>query len=338
MKLSKDRLYLQIPAIILTFIAFILVFVAIVTPAWQVAYARELRQWIQSGLWLSCQTSCTYTFTKDDFDFYTSAEVVNIRTPAFYQWQRTLLYFILLGQLFAVISLVFFCIGNMNYRGKYAAIGQTILLAIATLIICGCMLTFMVFSFMVQYRFYHVSVSGIYEKHIGYSYFIAVCGAIIYLIATIFSLVYAVKQFREDRWASGGSLQTFNTQVAYDLDVNTRVDSGLWLYCPGNTQSWHYTVLYMNIVVMAMLGISFLAAIVAYFKPAYIRKATIVLDIFLPIAGLLLAISLGIFMANAEMLESKYLIGHKRAFEVNYNIKLDNISYYFRKSSAIHFI
>ena len=41
----------------------------------------------------------------------------------------------------------------------------------------------------------------------------------------------------------------------------------------------------MNIVVMAMLGISFLAAVVAYLKPAYIRKATIVLDVFLPIAG-----------------------------------------------------
>ena len=31
-------------------------------------------------------------------------------------------------------------------------------------------------------------------------------------------------------------------------------------------------------------------------------------------------------MANAEMLESKYLIGHKRAFEVNSNIRFDNQS------------
>ncbi|VBB27908.1 unnamed protein product [Acanthocheilonema viteae] len=118
------RRALQIPSFIIALIGTIINFVALATPAWQVVYVRELQQWIQSGLWMNCQTrpsgmiSCTYTFTKTDIDFYTNPQVISIRTPAFY----------------ALINI-------------------------------GCNIAFQIFAHMLEYRFYHVSVSGIYEAY-----------------------------------------------------------------------------------------------------------------------------------------------------------------------------
>jgi hypothetical protein len=45
----------QIAGLVLAILGFIAGFVALATPAWQVVYAREIQQWIQSGLWLNCQ-------------------------------------------------------------------------------------------------------------------------------------------------------------------------------------------------------------------------------------------------------------------------------------------
>lgn len=77
-------------------------FVAILTPSWQVVYAREIQQWIQSGLWLNCQTrpngmyTCAYSFSEHDYDFYTSAELINLRTPPFYSMLLLLLSLLIL--------------------------------------------------------------------------------------------------------------------------------------------------------------------------------------------------------------------------------------------------
>uniref|UniRef100_A0A1I7X2N6 MARVEL domain-containing protein n=1 Tax=Heterorhabditis bacteriophora TaxID=37862 RepID=A0A1I7X2N6_HETBA len=153
--------------------------------------------------------TCTYTFTKDDFDFYTSAEVVNIRTPAFYPWQRTLLHIFLFGQLSAFLALISYCVSSMENAKKVASLAFNIFSAIATVASVGSILAFAVFSHMVEYRFYHVSVSGIYEKHRGYSYYIALAGALFYLSGLIISVAYTIKVLRKDRWA-GGSQETIN--------------------------------------------------------------------------------------------------------------------------------
>ncbi|RCN42311.1 hypothetical protein ANCCAN_11714 [Ancylostoma caninum] len=50
------RLILQIIALVCMILGLILIFTALATPSWQVAYVRELQQWLQSGLWMSCKT------------------------------------------------------------------------------------------------------------------------------------------------------------------------------------------------------------------------------------------------------------------------------------------
>ncbi|KAE9548461.1 hypothetical protein FO519_008330 [Halicephalobus sp. NKZ332] len=145
-------------------------------------------------------------------------------------------------------------------------------------------------------------------------------------------------------------------QTADDLDAGTRVDSGLWLYCPGAAQcwyifsdnlinyyekvdvcrflligdcrkkllrtpyffGWHYAVLILMICALCMTSLSLGALLYSYLRPAKRRIATIVLDVCLFFGFLLFCIALSVFMINAEMLESRYLIGIKNTFEKSY--------------------
>ncbi|CAD6189378.1 unnamed protein product [Caenorhabditis auriculariae] len=198
--------------VVISIIAFLLIVLAISTPAWQVVYARELRQWIQSGLWLACQTrpngmyTCTYTFSQDDYNFYTSAEVANFRTPAFYPWQRVLLHVLIASQLFGLLSMVVFCVSTAYHGNRKFINGlQLCFLVICTILCVGSMVAFAVLSYMVEYRFYHVSVSGIYEKHRGYSYYIALVGTFFYVAATVVGVVHLARTLTQDRWVGGSS-------------------------------------------------------------------------------------------------------------------------------------
>ncbi|VDM58457.1 unnamed protein product, partial [Angiostrongylus costaricensis] len=142
--------------------------------------------------------------------------------------------------------------------------------------------------------------------------------------------------------------------VAEDTDVSRYVQSGLWLYCPGAAQcwyifsdnlinyyekvdvcrflligdcrkkllrtpyffGWHYAVLILNIVSIGLISLATIAVLLSYFKAERRRIATIAFDGLIFMAVLCLGISLMVFVINAEMLESKYLIGVKNTFEV----------------------
>ncbi|CAI2357469.1 unnamed protein product [Caenorhabditis sp. 36 PRJEB53466] len=204
----------------LTIIAFLLTAAALCTPSWQVVYAREIRQWVQSGLWLSCQTrpngmySCTYTFSHDDFDTYFSDEVSGFRTPAFYPWQRTLFHVYLISQTFAMLSMISFCVSVSHSESRLPNILRMLFLVLAAFIAFGCLIAFAVYSYMVEYRFFHVSVSGIYEKHRGYSWYIALTGAFVYLIAIVLS---AINVFLQARTNPSMSRQNINSSLQSDF-------------------------------------------------------------------------------------------------------------------------
>lgn len=216
-----ERGALQIPSFITALIGTLINFVALATPAWQVVYARELQQWIHSGLWMNCQTrpsgmlSCTYTFTKNNIDFYSNAQVVNMRDPAFYDWQHTLLYLLLCGQFCALFALICFCYSQTSDIGKNAPFLFTIALAISALINIGCNVAFQIFAHMVEYRFYHVSVSGIYEKHVGYSYFLHLIGSILLVLSFLISTAYIVMLYRPSEFSSRRNQNAFSFYQVY---------------------------------------------------------------------------------------------------------------------------
>ncbi|EGT33214.1 CBN-CLC-2 protein [Caenorhabditis brenneri] len=187
--------------LVLTIIAFFLTAVALCTPAWQVVYAREIRQWVQSGLWLSCQTrpngmySCTYTFSHDDFNTYFSDEVSGFRTPSFYPWQRTLFHIYLISQAFAMLSMISFCVSVSHRDSKLPHILRAVFLLLAAVIAFGCLIAF--------------------AKHRGYSWYIALAGAFVYLVAIILSVVNVLMQARNGN--STMSRQNINSSLQSDF-------------------------------------------------------------------------------------------------------------------------
>ncbi|KAL3098065.1 hypothetical protein niasHT_027610 [Heterodera trifolii] len=195
---------LQILALSLGVVGVVLGFIAVLTPAWQVVYAREIEQWVQSGLWLNCQTrpngmyTCAYVFTNSDFDFYTSAELLNMRAPPFYAWQRHLLFVYLGAQLAVFLALFSLCLSFHWPSRRLSAFSFVALMAVAVLAHCSATVTFAFLSQMVEYRFFHVSVSGIYEKHRGYSFFVE-CAAIFVLFSSLIpALLHLLRLGRAD--------------------------------------------------------------------------------------------------------------------------------------------
>ncbi|KAK6033748.1 Clc-like protein, partial [Ostertagia ostertagi] len=93
---------------------------------------------------------------------------------------------------------------------------------------------------------------------------------------------------------------------------------------------WHYAVFILNIIVIVLVGCAAAMIVPPSFRKQKRRVATIIFDVLMIASGdlnvplnyvhvlLILAISLMTFVVNAEMLESKYLIGVKNTFEKNY--------------------
>ena len=50
--------------------------------------------------------TCVYSFSQADTHFYTQPELLNMRSPPFYAWQRPLLFALLGAQLLALLALL----------------------------------------------------------------------------------------------------------------------------------------------------------------------------------------------------------------------------------------
>ncbi|KAE9419599.1 hypothetical protein Angca_009753 [Angiostrongylus cantonensis] len=280
--MASPKIFLLAPTVMCIILGLILLFIALATPAWQVVYARELQQWLQSGLWMSCQTRpsgmhmCSYAFAESDLNMHANVDILNIRPPTFYSH-----YFPHIAELKPMLE----------------------------------------------------SLSKLEKCQLGSS-ILAIVSNILLVIGTL-----------TPAW-----------QVAEDTDVSRYVQSGLWLYCPGAAQcwyifsdnlinyyekvdvcrflligdcrkkllrtpyffGWHYAVLILNIVSIGLISLATVAVLLSYFKSEQRRIATIAYDGLVFIAVLCLGISLMVFVINAEMLESKYLIGVKNTFEKHY--------------------
>lgn len=137
----------------------------------QVVYAREIRQWVQSGLWLSCQTrfsfqiflfyfssiffsdqmGCTAVLTH--FHMTISIHTSVMKFPVFEHrlsivsfitkhnfknqngkiiaWQRTLFHIYLISQAFAMLSLISFCVSVSHKESKMPNILRSVFLVLA---------------------------------------------------------------------------------------------------------------------------------------------------------------------------------------------------------------
>ncbi|KAK6045824.1 Clc-like protein [Cooperia oncophora] len=125
--MPSTKTLLQIPAVAFALLGLIAIFVALATPAWQVVYARELQQWLQSGLWMSCRTRpsgmymCSYAFSQRNHEMPSQMDVLNQDAGDLYfsTWQQTLLHIFLAGQLCAILCLIAFLLHlELTLRGS----------------------------------------------------------------------------------------------------------------------------------------------------------------------------------------------------------------------------
>ncbi|KAI6191271.1 Clc-like protein 2 [Aphelenchoides bicaudatus] len=189
----------QVAALVFAILGFISGFIALLTPSWQTVYAREIMQWIQSGLFMSCQTRpngmyvCSYAFSNVDYNYYANLDVLNLQSPPFYPWQRNLLLMLLLAQSITFVAFTaFFCSFHV-YTQRIGPVIFMVFIAITFALHAGATVIFLVFTQMVEYRFYKVSVSGTYEKQFGYSFHVELFCMTCYLISLIFAIVHLVR-------------------------------------------------------------------------------------------------------------------------------------------------
>ncbi|KAK6761665.1 hypothetical protein RB195_022665 [Necator americanus] len=107
-------------------------------------------------------------------------------------WQRSLLHVFALGQLCALLSLISYCFSHTSTLERVPQILFLGFACLAAFICTGSTIAFAVFSYMVEYRFHHVSVSGVYEKHRGYSFHIATAGSLLYVVSLFLSTPYTL--------------------------------------------------------------------------------------------------------------------------------------------------
>ena len=69
---------------------------------------------------------------------------------------------------------------------------------VSVILHAGASVVFMFFSQLVEYRFYHVSVSGIYEKHRGYSVFTEFFAVFLFFISLILAIVHLIQGQRSE--------------------------------------------------------------------------------------------------------------------------------------------
>uniref|UniRef100_A0A8R1XVM7 Uncharacterized protein n=1 Tax=Onchocerca volvulus TaxID=6282 RepID=A0A8R1XVM7_ONCVO len=145
-------------------------------------------------------------------------------------------------------------------------------------------------------------------------------------------------------------------QVAEDTDAHRYMQSGLWMYCPGNVPcwyifsdnlinyyekvdvcrflligdcrkkliktpyffGWHYAVLILLLFALTfgLIAVGILA--LSVLRVNKVRLFTIIFNLFIFLAFLFLSVGLAVFMINAEMLESRFLIGVKNTFKKEY--------------------
>ncbi|VDK85396.1 unnamed protein product [Litomosoides sigmodontis] len=154
---------LQIPSFITALVGTIINFVALATPAWQHSYCSNLS---------SLRSRIATVDTERVMDALSNkvylSIAISILLNSVYEdmnWQHTLLYILLFGQFLTLFAMICFCYSQSADVSRSAQFLFTVTIGFSALINIGCNVAFQIFAHMLEHRFYHVSVSGIYEAY-----------------------------------------------------------------------------------------------------------------------------------------------------------------------------
>ncbi|VDN53734.1 unnamed protein product [Dracunculus medinensis] len=170
----------QVAAFFLICFSNLFMFIALITPAWQVAFDKDANRYVQSGLWIYCpgEAACWYIFSDNLINYYEKVDVCRffligdcrkklVRTPYFFNWHYVVLIIIIIALLFSSVAVL--------------SLFLIVLLSIALAI-------FMVNAEMLESR-YLIGIKNTFRKEYGYSYYLAGLGLIMFLFTLLAAIV-----------------------------------------------------------------------------------------------------------------------------------------------------
>jgi len=173
---------------------------AVATPAWQTVYIGEYQSEHQHGLWIDCTRGrihiegsadnllhCTYKF--DDIIDHEHEH------HRFYEWQRAVL--VLLGAAI-LLGFVAVCITFYSPCIVPCAILNNVVIALTVLFSLAALGVFFFFSHRVQFRFV-LGISRTYEQVRGYSFWMEMTAAGVFLLAFCVSILATTLLFLHRR-------------------------------------------------------------------------------------------------------------------------------------------
>ncbi|CAD5235110.1 unnamed protein product [Bursaphelenchus xylophilus] len=233
---STPHSRIELGTFILTAISFFFNFFALLTPNWHVAEDLDAHRDVQSGLWQYCQggQSCWYIFSDDLVNYYERADICRflliydcrkklLRTPYFFGWHYAVLIMMIIAVVGTAIALAIGILGHFKeHWRKVANIVVVSLLALAVLIEGIGLAVFMINGEMLESR-YLIGIKNTFEKHYGYSFYLAFFGCTILMFA-MFAALFAASYplfFNEDDHDLSSSVDP----AKYVLEPNGRLVS-----------------------------------------------------------------------------------------------------------------
>jgi len=228
----QDRVSkIQLATLVVTSIAEFFCFIAMLTPAWQVAEDTDAGRSIQSGLWMYCSGTgiqCWYIFSDDLINYYERVDVCRflligdcrkklLRTPYFFGWHYAVLIIMLIVLLLGAVSLILLGVGlfRPNLRRITTVIIDAILAFLSLLLAIG-LAVFMINAEMLESR-YLIGVKNTFEKSFGYSFFLACVGLTLMLFALMLAIFLTTSVFFMANSSTG---QKADGETSFDNMVN----------------------------------------------------------------------------------------------------------------------
>lgn len=183
---SNPLLKVQAMAFVPLCIGNLFMFIALLTPAWQVAEDTDAHRYMQSGLWMYCPggVPCWYIFSDNLINYYEKVDVCRflligdcrkklIKTPYFFGWHYAVLVLLLFALAFGLIAAGFLVLGV--YRASKVRLLTIIFILFSFLSFLFSsvgLAVFMINAEMLESRFL-IGIKNTFKKEYGYSFYLA---------------------------------------------------------------------------------------------------------------------------------------------------------------------
>uniref|UniRef100_A0A1I8EA74 Uncharacterized protein n=1 Tax=Wuchereria bancrofti TaxID=6293 RepID=A0A1I8EA74_WUCBA len=183
---SNPLLKVQAMAFVPLCIGNLFMFIALLTPAWQVAEDTDAHRYMQSGLWMYCPggVPCWYIFSDNLINYYERVDVCRflligdcrkklIKTPYFFGWHYAVLILLLFALAFGLIAAGFLVLGV--YRASKVPLFTIIFILfnfLSFLFSSVGLAVFMINAEMLESRFL-IGIKNTFKKEYGYSFYLA---------------------------------------------------------------------------------------------------------------------------------------------------------------------